>query len=592
MHQMNSPITLRLNIVLFSIVTLILSVCGGCSHRKNERLARISDTISDNPTLAIRSLDSIRPETLTDADRHFYDFLWIKANDKAYVKHHSDSLILDVIDYYSSRKTDPLYPEALYYGGRVNSDLGDYPTALQYYHKAIDVVEERGIKASFVHSLYSQTGRLLESMRLYDEAIPYIEAALQDTRALHDTINTIHNLHLLGMTNVNSKDYAKANRYLNEALTLSSSLTDTLRRRHLTASSLIYITARHRVAGELDTAVSLIKTLPYNKVRPLMRNTALAQAASVYLEAGMLDSAYKAAYELIHNKDMQGKKRGYQIILDSKLLRFSSYDSIAKYATDYATLLDKDFDSNNKTLTLMQRSSYNYNLHEIKMEKAEKSNRRLWLGISVVVIVMLCLAILVLWLKYRNKRAMVKLQEAIIKISELEASLDMHGKTGLRLSHDIGDLPDMSPDSPDMETVDGLKHNLKERLLSLYSHNADEETISLSILKSDAYAKLHRIILSGDTIKDNDPIWHELEELILSISPQFKSNLQILLNGKLTTNDYHTAMLVKCGVAPTQMASLFGRSKGTITSRRETMCKKITGENLGTKVIDSLIRLL
>lgn len=591
MHQMNSPITLRLNIVLFSIVTLILSVCGGCSHRKNERLARISDTISDNPTLAIRSLDSIRPETLTDADRHFYDFLWIKANDKAYVKHHSDSLILDVIDYYSSRKTDPLYPEALYYGGRVNSDLGDYPTALQYYHKAIDVVEERGIKASFVHSLYSQTGRLLESMRLYDEAIPYIEAALQDTRARHDTINTIHNLHLLGMTNVNSKDYAKANRYLNEALTLSSSLTDTLRRRHLTASSLIYLTARHRVAGELDTAVSLIKTLPY-KVRPLMRNTALAQAASVYLEAGVFDSAYKAAYELIHNKDMQGKKRGYQIILDSKLLRFSSYDSIAKYATDYATLLDKDFDSNNKTLTLMQRSSYNYNLHEIKREKAEKSNRRLWLGISVVVIVMLCLAILVLWLKYRNKRAMVKLQEAIIKISELEVSLDMHGKTGLRLSHDIGDVPDMSPDSPDMETVDGLKHNLKERLLSLYSHNADEETISPSILKSDAYAKLHRIILSGDTIKDNDPIWHELEELILSISPQFKSNLQILLNGKLTTNDYHTAMLVKCGVAPTQMALLFGRSKGTITSRRETMCKKIMGENLGTKVIDSLIRLL
>lgn len=588
---MNSPITLRLNIVLFSIVTLILSVCGGCSHRKNERLARISDTISDNPALAIRSLDSIRPETLTDADRHFYDFLWIKANDKAYVKHRSDSLILDVIDYYSSRKSDPLYPEALYYGGRVNSDLGDYPTALQYYHKAIDVVEERGTKAPFVHSLYSQTGRLLESMRLYDEAMPYIEAALQDTRALHDTINTIHNLHLLGMTNVNCKDYAKASKYLNEALTLSSSLTDTLRRRHLTATSLIYITARHRVAGELDTAVSLIKTLPY-KVRPLMRNTALAQAASVYLEAGMLDSAYKAAYELIHNQDMQGKKRGYQIILDSKLLRFSSYDSIAKYATDYATLLDKDFDSNNKTLTLMQRSSYNYNLHEIKREKAEKSNRRLWLGISVAVIVMLCLAILVLWLKYRNKRAMVKLQEAIIKISELEESLDIHGKTELRLCLDIGNVSDMSPDSTDMKTVDGLKHNLKERLLSLYTHNTDEEVISASILESDAYAKLHRIILSGESVRDNDPIWHELEELILSRSPQFKSNLQILLNGKLTTNDYHTAILVKCGVAPTQMASLFGRSKGTITSRRETMCKKIMGENLGTKVIDSLIRLL
>lgn len=588
---MNSQTTLRLYIVLFSIVMLMLSVCGGCSHRKNERLARISDTISDNPALAIRCLDSMRPETLTDADRHFYDFLWVKANDKAYVKHRSDSLILDVIDYYSSRKTDPLYPEALYYGGRVNSDLGDYPTALQYYHKSIDVVEERGTKAPFVHSLYSQTGRLLESMRLYDEAIPYIEAALQDTRALHDTINTIHNLHLLGMTNVNCKDYAKASKYLNEALTLSSSLTDTLQRRHLTAKSKIYIVIINYKTGELDTAVSLIKDLPY-KVKPIARNTALAQAATVYLQAGMLDSAYNAAYELIHNQDKQNKKRGYQVILNPKLLRFSSCDSIAKYATDYATLLDRDFDSNNKTLTLMQRSSYNYNLHEIKREQAETSNRRLWLGISVAVIGMLCLAIMVLWLKYRNKRAMVKLQDAIIKISELEESLDIDGKTELRLSHDIGNVPDMSPDSTDMETVDGLKHNLKERLLSLYSHKADEETISPSILESDAYAKLHKIILSGETIKDNEPIWHELEELILSISPQFKSNLQILLNGKLTTNDYHTAMLVKCGVAPTQMASLFGRSKGTITSRRETMCKKIMGENLGTKVIDSLIRLL
>lgn len=588
---MNSQTTLRLYIVLFSIVMLMLSVCGGCSHRKNERLARISDTISDNPALAIWCLDSMRPETLTDADRHFYDFLWVKANDKAYVKHHSDSLILDVIDYYSSRKSDPLYPEALYYGGRVNSDLGDYPTALQYYHKAIDVVEERGTKASFVHSLYSQTGRLLESMRLYEEAIPYIESALQDTRALHDTINTIHNLHLLGMTNVNSKDYAKANRYLNEALTLSSSLSDTLRRRHLTAKSKIYMVITYYKTGELDTAVSLIRDLPY-KVKPIARNTALAQAATVYLQAGMLDSAYKAAYELIHNQDMQNKKRGYHVILNPKLLRFSSCDSIAKYATDYAALLDKDFDSNNKTLTLMQRSSYNYDLHEIKREQAETSNRRLWLGISVAVIVMLCLAILVLWLKYRNKRAMVKLQEAIIKISELEESLNAHGNTERRLSRDTASATDESPNLPDMETIEGLKHNLKERLLSLYTHNTDEEVISASILESDAYAKLHKIVLSGATIKDNDPIWHELEELILSISPQFKSNLQILLNGKLTTNDYHTAMLVKCGVAPTQMASLFGRSKGTITSRRETMCKKIMGENLGTKVIDSLIRLL
>lgn len=78
-------------------------------------------------------LDSIKYDGLSDHDRHFFDFLSIKANDKAYVRHESDSLILDVIDYYSSHNKDNIYPEALYYGGRVFSDLGDLPTALRYF---------------------------------------------------------------------------------------------------------------------------------------------------------------------------------------------------------------------------------------------------------------------------------------------------------------------------------------------------------------------------------------------------------------------------------------------------------------------------
>lgn len=51
------------------------------------------------------------------------------------MEHTSDSLILDVIDYYSSNDDRNLYPEVLYYGGRVYSDLGDYPTSLSYFRK-------------------------------------------------------------------------------------------------------------------------------------------------------------------------------------------------------------------------------------------------------------------------------------------------------------------------------------------------------------------------------------------------------------------------------------------------------------------------
>ena len=75
-------------------------------------------------------------------------------------------------------------------------------------------------------------------------------------------------------------------------------------------------------------------------------------------------------------------------------------------------------------------------------------------------------------------------------------------------------------------------------------------------------------------------------------SPNFKSNLHLLTGGKLSVQDYRLALLIKCGVTPTQLISLLGRTKGTISYRRETLCYRVFEEKLGSKVIDGIIRLL
>ena len=94
-----------------------------CSRPHNQRLDRINELTASNPQIAMDSLEAIDKKSLSIPDRHYYDLLTIKANDKAYVTHSSDSLILDVIDYYKGGKDKTLYAEALYYGGRVYSDL-------------------------------------------------------------------------------------------------------------------------------------------------------------------------------------------------------------------------------------------------------------------------------------------------------------------------------------------------------------------------------------------------------------------------------------------------------------------------------------
>lgn len=81
--------------------------------------------------------------------------------------------MLDVIDYYSSRPGDSLYAEALYYGGRVYTDLGDCPTALQYYQRALDNLVAATDTDDLRVRLNSQIGMLLETLRLDDKAVPY-----------------------------------------------------------------------------------------------------------------------------------------------------------------------------------------------------------------------------------------------------------------------------------------------------------------------------------------------------------------------------------------------------------------------------------
>ena len=117
---------------------LLLSACGESERVQFEKLTQIDSIAEVNADSAITLLNAFNRDSLSGNDNKFYyDLLKIRTCDKAYIAHTSDSAILSVINYFENHDFNDLLPVAYYYGGRVYSDLGDAPQALEYFHKAL-----------------------------------------------------------------------------------------------------------------------------------------------------------------------------------------------------------------------------------------------------------------------------------------------------------------------------------------------------------------------------------------------------------------------------------------------------------------------
>lgn len=567
----------------------------GCSNRNNDdRLIRIANIVSESPDEALCSLDSINYHSLSKDNQYLYDFLTIKAKDKAYIQHTSDSGILKVIKYYSGNKKDTLYAEALYYGGRVYSDLGDQPTALQYFQKSLDQLNSTKNHLKLKYTVLSQTGRLLTSLRLFDESIPYIKSTIDIEKQLKDTLHIIYDLQLLGGTYLRAGNYSAADTAFHEALKYCTNVPA-----YHTAKTKMYLASVKYYQGDLDSALLLIRNTQ-NEVISRVRNSVLGYASNIYLNNNILDSAFLFAHELINSPDKTNKEIGYQVILAPKIRKNLDLDTIDRYIAEYRDLLENYYDENQSQLAISQQSMYNYQIQQREREKTEAYNKKLIVTIFIIVFFVLILIIIILYLKNRNKSNLLKLHIAIDNINKLKQRLNLVENNNEADSNHSSNHLDIDTNFNKKETTivshyhnttSQLREELRNSLLSVYQNNS---TVSLShiILKSPVYHELQNKIKNGAVLQDEDIFWEELEKLVIQASPEFKINLQLLTGGKLTATDLHTSLLIKCHVTPSQMSSLLSRTKGAIASRRESLCFRVFDKKLGTKVIDGIIRLL
>ncbi len=594
---------------LLLIIAISVIFCnGGCrpTHH-DERLTEISLTLSEHPEDALDSLKSIDKNRLSESDRHFHDFLTIKASDKAYIYHTSDSLILDVINFYSSHEKE-LYPEALYYGARVYSDLGDYPKSLSYFHQALDNLSSEPKSKPLKTAILSQMGRHYSELNLPEKAKEYIRDVIELERA-NDTPSTVYDLQLLGSIYNDERRTDSALLYLNEALRIGKDLTAEQQ-----ANTLLYLATSYSNVGQTDYAISLIKKVFESKNRVVI-NSALRDISKIYLKKGELDSAYTYADSLIHSADRAHKVSGYEVILSHELLKLVPNDSIVDYFNQYVSLLNKAYNQSETNKALLQEAYYDYRFYVKAAEEAEKSNRTLRNIICIGVFITCISLIVILIQKIRTKDKIIKLQHAletinclkmeleearsafrdveVVEVKEVEESMAVkndpphHERKLLPYSPQLRDLP--VPPNP---TIQDLRERLRSELASIVKSEDGKEQTPAVLLISPVYAKIKGMIDHKLLLQEDDNLWDEIEKTVLSFKPHFRMVLDSLSSGKINTDEYRTALLIKFGIKPTQIAALLGRTKSTIGSRRNAISIKMFGEKVGLKEIDALIRYL
>ena len=556
---------------------LICLTCWGCSREYDARLERINQLCETSAEEALSCLDSLDCSSLSERDRWFYDFLRIKVADKAYIKHTTDSSYLRVLDHF--RDDSRFGGEVLYYGGRVYSDMGDYPTALAYFREGIEATPSE----SNLHlrgNLLSQTARLNSKLKLYSEAIPYLKESLLLDSIENNTYNIVYDLKLLGSAYLNRDQLDSAEIVLMKAYKMSELLTDEDKR-----VIEVNIADLEHKKGNISRSLEIIRGLP-EKIKPSKRNLALINATEIYYAAGIMDTAFYYADALVRSKYDTNKHLAFPYILSPELIRFIPKDSVPLYQSYYNFILNERLQQNESEAALIQNAYYNYDHQQNLRIAAESERNHILIYLLVAVGVILCLIIALLLFVIRNQRNALKLRQAIKKISILQRKLIQ--ENGVQIQKE--------PDSePDIVINDELRMSIQEEyrkyLLEL-ARSGSTQIINPAVNESEVVARLKALADEGKNIAVDDRLWTEIEELILSHHPQLFEHLELLFDGPIKPRELHIILLIKCGMTPKQIAVLLNRTKGAISDRRARLGSRLLQESITSQEFDNIIRVL
>lgn len=560
--------------ILLSFVAILVSLCfiSGCHNTTRSVLEQADSLATTAPLTSLNLLDSVDPKGLSRHDRALYSLIYVKATDKAYITHTSDSVVNIAYDYFVHNDENPLrQTEAHYYRGRVNADLGNFPIALISFNDALRILDgsfsSTDIRALRLKgAILSQQGQLLRTLRIHNEAFSFFLKAVEVDSLLADSINIVYDLLDASFCKIMLHDYDSSQILIDKARPYTKSLSANMLS-HLNGEQCrlwVHQGKEDRAAEIISQAIAMTDTSDNQSIQAL--------AIKIFDRTNQRDSALKYSRILMTRPRSMHQLPAVRTLAENALISHDM-DSAVFYYSQLSSIAIENLDIPTKALNLSGYMFYKQMLTELDNARLQSSNDTLLIWILILfLIAALAVSVALVMLYHRSHRRQIEAET----IAGLQHVVMTHGDS------------DTHPAETNEDPRTILVNTLLDRLEGMGTKSACGDSRQID---SDVVRQLIAMADSGESIQPDSQLWAALEKDIHRISPHFKTNLALLL-GNLSDNDYHTAMLIRAGMTPTEIATLFARTKGTISRNRQRMCERIFDRKLSNTMFDNIIRTL
>ncbi len=565
---------------LLSIILsiLLLTACGESGRVQFQQLQHIDSIAEVNADSAVAMINAINRDTLSSNDnKYYYDLLKIRTNDKAYIAHTSDSAILSVINYFENHDFNNLLPVAYYYGGRVYSDLGDAPQALEYFQKAIDCPN---INTNTLAVAYAQIAGIYNEQKVFDLAIPAYKKAIELNSKNNNYNGIIYNTQGLGNIYSKKEEEDSALILYNEALKLAEKIKNTKLSNSLRLSIGKFLINKNNYVD----ACEILSSVQSNQLREdsiVIANT----FAHLYYRLNNIDSTIYYCSKLIKSQSLNAQLNGYNILANLHMHNNQTKD--AYDAIVMSTRLSDSIRKLNTPQEIRQLSSiYNYQIRErennkLKQEAHENEIRIISLVGSIVIIIIIALFSIHI-IRKRKRIISLKLQnvELLLKQSN-EFSENAIAQNNTKIAELESQINSINNENQSLiQELENQKrllelNNEQARLIKVQSENAINTFNNDPFIK-EIHNRLQNYHINKNILSEKE--WSILCEKIRVLFPAFVDTLQNL-PFKISNYEFRVSILIKTKFAPREIARLTNHTDASVSMTRARLHKKLTNSN-------------
>lgn len=575
-----------MHIIILLLIGFLLSCCTD-KRTYPKAMLQAENCIITYPDSALFYLSTLKNEIKNEPEetQMYYNLLTIKAEDKLYIPHTSDSLIKVITKFYEEYDDNDKLMEAYYYMGSTYRDMKDAPQALKVFQEVINLGRQVNKKYDILAQTYGQMSTLFTWQELYNESLECCKQALElHTLLKNDAKVSMAIRNIARLYNIQGKRDS-ALYYYNKAY---KSALDSQNSKKIN-SLLSEIGCFYYDIGKINVAKEMLLKAVEEKYD--IKN-ALLNLGLIYQYEKRLDSAQYYFYKTIQYNDIYKKRHAY-LHLSQIEEEKRNYFKALEFRCKLQEIRDSiDVLTQTEAISKIQ-ALYNY-------QHIEKENNRLILAneskkAQIYRLLFAFMGLIAIYLftiiHVRKKKQYAIDQER--KLRQIQE--EQYAQSLERIENNNTQIHELEQklhkaeenDIVNKQIIQSQKEQLEHINSQVFAARNELSLLESSLKQSHIYLLFHKAG-NDETIKITEKEWAILQTAIDNTYHNFTDHLYTL-HPQLSLLELRICYLIKISMQVKDIAKLLNRSKSAISIARTRLYKKFHGTEGSVDMLDKFI---